>query len=70
VKVIARKLWEEPAAFIGLLTTILLAGLNVIGDDDWGIDNLIAVLAPLVSSLGIRQVVSPAAGPRPEPPPE
>lgn len=70
MKVIARKLWEEPAAFIGLLTTILLAGLNVIGDDDWGIDNLIAVLAPLVSSLGIRQVVSPAAGPRPEPPPE
>ena len=61
MKVIAQRIWNEPAVCIGVLTTLILLGINLIGDNDWGIDNIIAVVAPLASALGIRQAVySPA----------
>lgn len=59
MKVIARKFWEEPAVCIGLLASVALVFINVIGQDDWGIENIIAVLAPLLSALGIRPLVTP-----------
>jgi hypothetical protein len=61
MKVIAQRIWNEPAVCIGVLTTLILVGINLIGDNEWGIDNIIAVVAPLASALGIRQAVySPA----------
>jgi hypothetical protein len=60
MKVIATKLWEEPAACIGLFVTLGLLLLNLLGDTDWSLQSIIEVLAPFVSSLGIRQVVTPA----------
>jgi hypothetical protein len=59
MKVIINKLWNEPAAFIGLLTTLGLLVLNLIGTPDWSLQSIIAILAPLTSALGIRQLVSP-----------
>lgn len=62
MKLLVLRIWSEPAVFIGLLTTVALILVNVIGEDDWGLENVIAILAPLVSSLGIRQLVTPVAG--------
>jgi hypothetical protein len=59
MKVIFTKLWEEPAACIGLVVSIGLLVVNLIGDADWSLQAIVAILAPFVSSLGIRQVVTP-----------
>lgn len=61
MKVIAQRIWNEPAVAIGLLTTVILVLINVIGDSDWGIESLIFMMAPFASALGIRQLTySPA----------
>lgn len=65
MKTIADQLWREPAAFIGLLTTVALLVLALVDGADLDATQLIAIFAPLVSALGIRQAVTPAAGPRP-----
>lgn len=64
MKTIANQLWREPAAFIGLVTTVALLVLALVDGADLDATQLIAIFAPLVSALGIRQAVSPAAGPR------
>jgi len=60
MKVIGQKFWNEPAVCIGLLTTVILLVLQIVTGDDWDAVNIIAILAPFVSSLGIRQTVTPA----------
>ena len=60
MKAIAQRVWLEPAAAIGLLVTLGLLVLNLIGDDTWDAQTVIEVVAPLASALGIRQVVTPA----------
>lgn len=70
MKVIARQIYTEPAAAVGLLTTVALLVLALVDGAALDATQLIAIFAPLVSALGIRQAVSPAAGPRPEPPAE
>jgi hypothetical protein len=69
VKVIMKQIWNEPAAAIGLLTSALLAVIAVADGADWDAQTIIGVIAPLASALGIRQLVSPAAGPRDQEPP-
>ncbi len=69
MKVIMKQIWNEPAAAIGLLTSALLAVLAIADGADWDAQTIIGVIAPLASALGIRQLVSPAAGPRNEEPP-
>ena len=61
MKVIAQKVWAEPAVFIGLVVTLgLLAGALIAHQHiDAGV--IVGILAPLGSALGIRQVVVPAA---------
>jgi hypothetical protein len=59
MKVIAQKIWNEPAAAIGLLATVVLLVINLLGDKDWGAQNVIAILAPFATSLGIRGLVMP-----------
>ena len=66
MKVIMKQIWNEPAAAIGLLTSALLAVLAIADGADWDAQTIIGVIAPLASALGIRQLVSPAAGPRNE----
>lgn len=58
MKTIAKRVWEEPAVAIGLLTSVLLVALNLIGDDTDTI-NWIEVAAPLLAALGIRPLVTP-----------
>jgi hypothetical protein len=58
VKAIAKRVWEEPAVAIGLLTSIALVVLNLLGDDTDTI-NWIEVAAPLLAALGIRPLVTP-----------
>ena len=70
MKVIAKKIWQEPAAFIGLLVTLGLLVLNLVGDDKWSAQTIVEVIAPLVSALGIRQLVSPVAAQEEKPPAE
>jgi hypothetical protein len=61
MKVIAQRIWNEPAVCIGLLASVILLVINLIGENDWGFEEIIAILAPLASALGIRQAVySPA----------
>jgi hypothetical protein len=64
MKVIAERIWSEPAVAIGLLVSALLAVLAVLDDAAWDAQTIIGIVAPFASSLGIRQAVSPAAGPR------
>lgn len=59
MKVIAQKVWNEPAVAIGLLVSLVLLVLNLLDDQDWGVQNIIAILAPFASALGIRNLVMP-----------
>jgi hypothetical protein len=61
MKEIGKRIWNEPAVAIGLLTTLALLVINFISNDHWSVDHIIAILAPLVSALGIRQAVIPTA---------
>jgi hypothetical protein len=59
MKSVAQKLWNEPAAFLGLVATLILLVLNILGDSDWSLEQVVNILAPLVTGLGIRQLVVP-----------
>jgi hypothetical protein len=59
MKTVLTKLWLEPAAFIGLLVTVLLTAGAFATDTDWDWEAVVAVLAPLLTGLGIRQTVVP-----------
>lgn len=75
MKVILQRVWGEPAVAIGLIATLILLVLHIITGDEWDANAIIAIAAPFVSALGIRQTVKPALGtaptetPAPEPPP-
>ena len=56
---LAQRIWREPAVAIGFLTTVILAVVAVISGTDLDAGTVIGLLAPLVSSLGIRQFVTP-----------
>lgn len=58
MKEIAKRVWDEPAVCIGLLTSIALVVLNLLGDDTDTI-NWIEAAAPLLAALGIRPLVWP-----------
>ena len=59
MKVLANKVWNEPAAFIGLMASIALAVGAVLADSEWTWETIVAVTAPLLTGLGIRQTVTP-----------
>jgi len=65
VKQIIKRIWNEPAVAIGLIASLILALLQFLGDDTWDANTIIAIAAPFVSALGIRQTVKPALGPAP-----
>ena len=71
MSVIATRAWREPAVFIGLLSSIALVIITLATGDPWDAATIAGVVAPLVSALGIRQVVTPAppAPPAATPPP-
>jgi membrane protein implicated in regulation of membrane protease activity len=59
MKPLMQKIWLEPAAFIGFLTSLALAVGALLAGSDWSWETVVAVIAPLASSLGIRQLVVP-----------
>ena len=67
MKVIAQRVYTEPAVAIGLLFSVALLVVNLAADTNFDAATIVTVLGPLLSALGIRQTVSPAAGPRPLP---
>ena len=60
MKTLITKLWTEPAAFVGLLVSVGLAIGTIVTGGAWDWETIVAVTAPLLTSLGIRQVVTPA----------
>jgi len=62
MKVITKQIWNEPAVFIGFITTVAIAIVTVVTGDDWDIGTIVGTLAPLVSALGIRSQVTPYHG--------
>lgn len=63
MSVIAARVWHEPAVFIGLLVTGALVVITLATGDPWDTATIAGVLAPLLSALGIRQVVTPVEDP-------
>lgn len=63
---ILKRVWREPAVFLGLLTSAALAVITIATGDPWDTAAIAAVVAPLASALGIRQLVTPATGEPPE----
>jgi hypothetical protein len=63
MKKIAERIWNEPAVAIGLLATLALLVINLIGGEDWAVETFVEVLTPLAAALGIRQFVRPDRGP-------
>ena len=61
MKVIAQKVWNEPAVFIGLVTTLALLVLAFATTADWTAQTIAGIIAPVASSLGIRQLVTPTS---------
>lgn len=56
---IARRVWHEPAVFLGLLATIALVIITLATGDPWDTATIAGVAAPLVTALGIRPLVTP-----------
>jgi ascorbate-specific PTS system EIIC-type component UlaA len=69
MKVIAARVWREPAVFIGLLTTVGLVVITLATGDKWDAATIAGVIAPLAAALGIRQLVTPDVGAGEESPP-
>lgn len=67
MKVIAQQIWREPAAAIGLFTSVVLAILALVSNQEWDAQTIVGIIAPFASAIGIRGLVSPAAGPRDDP---
>lgn len=63
---ILKRVWREPAVFLGLLTSAALAVITIATGDPWDTAAIVAVIAPLASALGIRQLVTPVTGEPPE----
>lgn len=59
---IARRVWHEPAVFLGLITSIALVVITLATGDKWDTATIAGVAAPLVSALGIRELVTPTGG--------
>lgn len=70
MKVIAHRIWTEPAVAIGLLFSAAILVVNLAAGEGFDFATIVTIFGPLLSSLGIRQVVSPAVGPRPDEEPE
>jgi len=62
MKTIASRIWNEPAVAIGFLVTVALTVAGLLSDVAWDVGIIAGVIAPLATSLGIRQVVTPANG--------
>jgi hypothetical protein len=58
---IARRVWREPAVFLGLLASIALVVITLATGDKWDTATIAGVAAPLVTALGIRPLVTPVA---------
>jgi hypothetical protein len=63
---ILKRVWREPAVFLGLVTSAALAAITIATGDPWDTAAIAAVIAPLASALGIRQLVTPDMGNPPE----
>ena len=61
MKVIGQRIWNEPAAAIGLLTSIVLAVIALVSSADWDAQTIIGIVAPFASAIGIRSLVTPTA---------
>jgi membrane protein implicated in regulation of membrane protease activity len=61
VKVIAQRVYREPAVFIGLVASVVLALLAVLSGAEWDAQTIVGIAAPFVSALGIRPLVTPTA---------
>jgi hypothetical protein len=64
---IAKRVWREPAVFLGFVTSAALAIITIATGDKWDTAAIVAVIAPLASALGIRQLVTPTMGAHDEP---
>lgn len=62
MKEIARRVWHEPAVCLGLLASIALVVITLATGDPWDTATIAGVAAPLVSALGIRELVTPTGG--------
>lgn len=69
MKVIAQRVWSEPAVFIGLAASVILAILAVATGADWDASTIAGIAAPFISALGIRRAVTPTAETPSEPSP-
>jgi hypothetical protein len=80
MKLIAQRFWKEPAVAIGALWSLGLLILAII-TSSFDAGAIVGIVSPILSALGIRQVVTPsmskpeaqpaieAAAPKPPPPP-
>lgn len=62
MKEIIGRVWREPAVFIGLATSVALLVIKLVTGDPWDAATIAGIAAPFVSSLGIRELVTPVAG--------
>jgi hypothetical protein len=61
MKEIVVRVWREPAVFIGLLTSVALLVIKLATGDPWDAATIAGIAAPIVSALGIRELVSPVS---------
>lgn len=67
MKALAERFWNEPAFCVGVLGTLAMVALKVVGQRHsiHNIDDLAQVLTPLVAGLLTRRWVSPSLGGQP-----
>ena len=59
MKQIAKQIWNEPSAFIGLCVTLVLLAAALISHQAIDVGIIAGILAPLLTGLGIRGFVTP-----------
>ena len=57
---LVKRAWREPCVFLGLMTSAVLLVITVATGDPWDTAAIAGIAAPLLSALGIRELVTPA----------
>jgi hypothetical protein len=60
VKKLIDTFWREPAVALGVLAAAAIVALKISGGDAVSAQDVVAILTPLATALGIRQAVTPS----------
>ena len=52
---------QEPAVWAGLFLSLFITGLMWLGDHDYDVSTILAIVSPLAAQFGVRRKVTPTS---------